>query len=139
MRPVPLAVAMVVWLVTAIAAAHHSTVAIYDSTRSTTLTAVVRAFRFVNPHPWVEAETIDASGRRSEWKLEMDNRFELVQIGMTADTLRPGDRLVVSGRPARDGSSALYVRRLERPADGLRYEQEGMTPTLTVPKRDSPG
>jgi hypothetical protein len=136
MRPVQSAAAMVFWFAASVGAAHHSTVAIYDSTRQTTLTAVVRAFRFVNPHPWVDVETLDESGRQRQWKLEMDNRFELVQIGMTADTLRPGDRLIVSGRPARDGSFALYVRRLERPADGLVYEQEGMTPTLTGPKRD---
>jgi hypothetical protein len=31
----------------------------------------------------------------------MDNRWELAELGFTADTLKPSDRVVVSGSPAR--------------------------------------
>jgi hypothetical protein len=61
----------------------------------------------------------------------MDNRFELVAIGMTADSFKKGDRVVVTGGPARSRSNALYVLRLDREADGLRYEQIGASPRLT--------
>jgi hydrogenase maturation factor len=39
---------------------------------------------------------------------------------MTAETLKPGDRVVVTGSPARGGADGLYVRQLDRAADGFR-------------------
>jgi hypothetical protein len=71
-----------------------------------------------------------ADGKTEEWRLEMDNRSELESIGMTADTLRPGDRVVVAGSLARSMPNSLYIRRLERPADGFVYEQVGSSPRI---------
>ncbi len=111
-------------------AAHHSIAAVYDGSRRVTLTGSVREFRFVNPHPWLTIILADEQARERTWRLEMDNLSELSAIGMTADTLRPGDRVVVTGSPSRDGSSGLYIRRLDRPADGFRYEQVGSSPRV---------
>jgi hypothetical protein len=108
---------------------------VYDSSRQVRLEAVVTAFHFVNPHPFVEVEAPDASGGQRRWRLEMDNRFELTAEGMAADTLMPGDRVRVVGSEARDGSPRLYVRSLERPADGLLYEQVGSRPRVRHPRR----
>ena len=60
----------------------------------------------------------------------MDNRFELAGIGMTGDTLKPGDRVVVTGSLGRTEPRTLYIRRLDRPADGFRYEQVGSRPRV---------
>src|SRR5437660_856690 len=54
-----------------------------------------RARRKPDPHPFV---LVDADGER--WKLELDNLSELVEVGMTKDTLKSGDRVVVSGSPS---------------------------------------
>jgi hypothetical protein len=112
------------------AGAHHSIAGIYDSSKPVTIDAVVVDFQFVNPHPYVTVESADTSGRQQPWKLEMDNRHELVAIGMTAGSLRKGDRIAVTGGPARDGSRQIYVRRLERPSDGFWYEQVGSSPRV---------
>lgn len=114
--------------------AHHSIAGAYDARRPLTVTGTVRQFHFVNPHPWVELEAADGSGQMRTWHLEMDNRSELSAIGMGADTLKPGDRIVVSGIAAVVRQYSLYVRRLERP-DGLRYEQKGAVPVFTSPPR----
>lgn len=82
-------------------------------------------FRFINPHPLL---MVEVEGRT--WTLEMDNRFELVAIGVTETTFRSGEQVKLAGSPARDGSAALYLRRLERATDGLIYEQRGSSPTL---------
>jgi len=42
---------------------------------------------------------------------------------------------VATGSAGRDGARSLYVRQLDRAADGLRYEQVGPSPRL----RRSPG
>ena len=113
--------------------AHHSIAGVYDSSNRITIEAVVSDFQFVSPHPFVIVEAADRSGRQQQWRLEMDNRFELASVGMTADTLKRGDRIVVSGSAARDRSRSLYVRRLERPTDGFWYEQVGSSPRVGSP------
>ena len=110
------------------ARAHLSIAGIYDSGNPISFEAVVVEFQFVNPHPFVVVERPDGAGPPQQWRLEMDNRFELSRIGMTEATLRKGERIRVSGSPARDRSRGLYVRRLDRPADGFWYEQAGSTP-----------
>jgi hypothetical protein len=117
------------------AAAHHSIAAVYDGNRRVTVTGAVREFRFVNPHPWMTVAAIDDRGREQAWRLELDNLFELQGIGVTADTWRPGDRVIAMGSPSRDGVSALYVRQLDRPADGFRYEQVGTSPRVRIVPR----
>ena len=112
--------------------AHHSIAGIYDSSSSVRLEAVVVDFQFVNPHPFVIVEAADSNGRTQQWRLEMDNRFELASVGMSADTLKKGDRIAVSGGRARDRSRALYVRRLDRAADGFWYEQVGSRPKTSL-------
>ncbi len=103
----------------------------YDSSRRLTIDGVVAQFQFVNPHPFVTLDVIDATGSAQRWKLEMDNRHELVDIGVTASTLKPGDRLVVTGSPGRSQPQSLYVLRLEiAPPTALRYEQVGNSPKI---------
>jgi hypothetical protein len=110
------------------ARAHHSIAAVYDGTRQQRLEGVVAEFLFVNPHPFVVVTVGDGAGE--SWRLEMDNRFELQGIGMTSETLKPGDRVVVKGSLGRTEPRTLYVRQLDRPADGFRYEQVGSRPRV---------
>jgi hypothetical protein len=110
-------------------AAHHSLTSMYDQGRRITVTGVVREFRFVSPHPWVVVDSTE-DGRQRSWRSELDNLFELSAVGMTAETLKPGDRVVVTGSPARGGADGLYVRQLDRAADGFRYEQVGSSPRV---------
>ena len=119
------------WLLAAAApAAHHSISAVYDSRKPVTVTGRVREFQFVNPHPWIGLDVTSDEGVR-QWRLELDNRWELVDIGMTAGTFKPGDVIVATGSSGRDGARSVYVLRLDRAADGLHYEQVGPTPRLS--------
>jgi hypothetical protein len=111
--------------------AHHAISAIYDNSKPMTVRGTVTEFQFINPHPFVMMEVVDERGRAQTWQLEMDNRFELVAIGMTADSIKRGDHVVVTGGPARSRSNGLYVLRLDRESDGLRYEQIGASPRIT--------
>ena len=109
--------------------AHHSIWSVYDSNRQVTIEGIVTQFQFVNPHPFLTIEVKQGSGS-GQWVLEMDNRYELAQIGMTGQTLKQGDRVVVTGMPAHERQQSLYIRRLDRPADGFRYEQVGGSPRI---------
>jgi len=112
--------------------AHHSLSGVYDSARAVTIDGAVVEFHFVHPHPFVVVEVAD-DGRVQQWRLELDNRSELASVGMTIETLKPGDRVIATGSRARNGSNGLYVRRLDRPADGFRYEQVGTSPRIRTP------
>src|SRR5688500_3645580 len=115
--------------------AHHSIAGVYDASRQVKLEGIVSPFQFVSPQPFVELDVQGAAGKAQRWRLTMDNRFELSGVGRTADTLRPGDRVVVTGSAARDNSQSLYIRALERPADGFLYEQVGSSPRVRRPAR----
>lgn len=109
--------------------AHHS-LSDYDSSRQATLDGTIAQFQFINPHPFVVLDVKDRSGAVQQWRLEMDNRHELTDIGMTKDTLKPGERIVVSGNAGHTQPRILYIRKLDRPADGYGFEQVGNRPTL---------
>jgi len=121
---------MLLALVIAVAM-HHSIAGVYDSSRQVSIEGVVAEFHFVNPHPFL---IVDVNNER--WKLEMDNLSELVDVGMTRETLKSGDRVIVSGSPTRSKPpQGLYIRRLDRPSDGFRYEQVGTSPRVHFPSR----
>jgi Family of unknown function (DUF6152) len=120
----------------AAAEAHHSLSGMYDQGRRITVDGTIAQFQFVNPHPFVMIDVADADGSVRSWKAELDNRRELVDIGMTATTIAPGDRVVVSGSPGRaQGPLLLYVWRMERAADGFLYEQIGTSPRVSRLRR----
>ena len=111
--------------------AHHSIAAVYDDSRRVTIQGVVTQFRFVNPHPSVVMEVKEDNGGTQQWTLEMDNLRELVEIGFDDGTIKPGDRIVVTGSPARGQRQSLYIRKLQRPADGFTYQQVGSRPSIS--------
>ena len=117
-------------VLTVTADAHHSIAGMYDQSRRVTLDGVIAQYQFVNPHPFVVVD-VTTNGTTQSWKAELDNRWELQNVGMTPTTFNAGDRVVVSGSPGRDRTPLLYVWRLERPADGFLYEQIGTSPRVS--------
>lgn len=111
------------------AGAHHAISAMYDSSTRVTVEGSVREFQFINPHPFLIINVVD-EGKTLEWRLEMDNRYELIEEGIKADTLKPGDRVVASGSLSRTNPNGMYLMRLDRAADGFRYEQIGASPRV---------
>ncbi|HAY46171.1 MAG TPA: hypothetical protein DCY55_07775 [Gammaproteobacteria bacterium] len=100
----------------------------YDEQTRTTYEMEVVEFRFINPHPFITAQIVDRSIEQASeatpdlWTLEMDNRWELVDLGFTNSTFKSGDKILVTANPSPYDDRALYVRALEHPVDGYRYE-----------------
>ena len=111
---------------------HHSVIGMYDPGMKVTLTGVVSEFHFVGPHPYVVLDADPDETGSWRWHLEFDSRRELANVGVTEDTFRPGDEVIVIGDYARDGSERMYVRELRRPEDGLLYECPTFRPRLKV-------
>ncbi|MBI4885667.1 MAG: hypothetical protein HY824_01110 [Acidobacteria bacterium] len=116
------------------AGAHHSIAGTYNTSREVTVEGVVSQFHWVQPHPFVVVD-VRRGGAVEQWSLEFDNRSELLAVGFTESTLKPGDRIIVAGSPAHRDGQHLYVQRLDRPADGFGLEQVGNSPRLRARPR----
>ena len=115
-------------LTSAPALAHHSIAGMYDSSKEATVDGVITQFRFVSPHPSIELKDTRTG---QAWQVELDNRREFEDIGVTADTLKPGDRVIIVGSLGRREANRMYARRLNRPADGFGFEESGSRPRLS--------
>jgi hypothetical protein len=99
--------------------AHHSFSATYDSARTVEIEGVVKEFVWRNPHSFMRIDVIDKDGTVRTWALEWGSASQLALSQITRTTIRPGDKLVVGGEPARDPSSnRLLIQTVKRPVDG---------------------
>ena len=112
------------------AEAHHSISGMYDTRRNVKVEGVVTQWEFINPHAFLTLDVAETGRAAERWRVEMDDRGELSDIGMTAQTLRPGDRVIVLGSPSHREPNRLYLGRLDRPADGYSFEQVNGRPRL---------
>ena len=97
----------VLWFLTIPLLAHHSFGAEYDASKPITLTGVVTKVEWTNPHSHFYLDVTDDKGSVTNWKFEGYNPAVLYRIGWKKDTtIKPGDKITVSGWRARDGGSA---------------------------------
>jgi hypothetical protein len=108
--------------------AHHSITAMYAEEARITIEGEVTSFEFRNPHPVIHLAVQAKDGSKEQWQLEWSSKTRLDSKGYAANVVKPGDRLVVTGGPARDGSKGLFVGRLQRPADGFEYVSTRFNP-----------
>jgi hypothetical protein len=92
-------------LVAVSTAAHHSA-AMFDSTKSVTLTGTVKEFQWTNPHCWIQllVPAADDGSKTEEWSIEMASPVQVLQGGWKPRTLKPGDKITVVVHPTRDGT-----------------------------------
>ncbi len=105
------------------AVAHHSFGATYDSSKKVQIEGVVKEFVWRNPHSFLRVDVTEKDGVTKTWALEWGSINQLASANLTRTTLRPGDKLVISGEPARDQSSPrLLIVSMKRPADGWSWQ-----------------
>jgi hypothetical protein len=90
--------------------AHHS-FANFDMEHDTTLTGVVKEFKWTNPHAYVSITTADPAGTSTEWLVEFGASGGLSRRGWTRSSWKPGDTVKVVGHIARDGSKLMTFTR----------------------------
>lgn len=90
------------------AVAHHS-FAMFDRTRTTTVSGTVREFQWTNPHAYIQLTSRDSAGREVEYSLEMGAPMYLYARGWRPRTLRPGSQISVELHPLRSGAPGGVV------------------------------
>jgi hypothetical protein len=98
-----IAVAAVLWSLLGPAADAHHSFAAFDRTKQVTLTGVVRAFQWTNPHAWIQIVVTDDQGREIVWGAECGSPNMMARTGWKSTTLLPGDRVTAVVNPLLDG------------------------------------
>jgi hypothetical protein len=83
--------------------AHHSG-AMYDSSKTVTVSGKITEFLWRNPHSSFAVEVINAEGKPEIWAVEMNAPANLIPLGWKRTTLKPGDKVTVTVRPMRNGT-----------------------------------
>ncbi len=104
--------------------AHHSISGQYNPGNPVTIEGTIVEVLMRNPHSQIRLDVADDAGNVQTWALEMDDVEDMAEQGITSETLLAGDRIIVFGFPARDGSRQMHIERLRRPSDGLEYEDD---------------
>ena len=84
--------------------AHHSFAAEFDAKQPITLTGTVTKVEWTNPHVWFYIDVKDASGKVTNWGMEMGGPNGLLRAGWTRNSMKAGDVVTVDGFKARSGN-----------------------------------
>ena len=99
--------------------AHHSFAAHYFESQTMSIEGEIVKFEYRSPHAWVHVVTKDDKGQTLQYAAEWSNPNRLKQQGITSDTLRPGDHVILVGSPWRNpAEQKLHLKGIQRPADG---------------------
>lgn len=96
--------------------AHHSA-AMFDRTKTLTIDATVKAFRWSNPHATIEIVAPGGDGVERAWNVECSTPNILARKGWTAKSFKPGDKISLTMNPMKDGSAAGLLMTVTQ-ADG---------------------
>lgn len=102
--------------------AHHSFAATYFEDKTETIEGNLVQFLFRNPHSFVHVEGKDSKGETVRWAIEWGAGGQLARQGVARDTLKPGDKVVITGNPGRNAADhRLRMRTILRPLDGWKW------------------
>lgn len=94
------------------ALAHHSFANEYDESKPITLEGVVTRVDWENPHVHYYVDVAEPDGTVVNWSCETGGPNRLVKRGWTRESLKPGDKVVVHGFPAKDASHSVDGRKM---------------------------
>ena len=108
------------------ASGHHAFGAYYFEEQSVSIEGDVVELDYRNPHAWLHIHATDLGGKVQKVSAEWASPGRLSQQGVSRDTLRPGDRVIITGSPSRDGSEyKIHLKGIERRADGWKWAGRG--------------
>lgn len=92
-----LAAGLALCCLTAPLVAHHGFETEYDATKKVSLAGVVTEVVWKNPHMRVYVDVTDASGKVTNWNLELTSPNTVQRQGWGRNDLKPGDKVTFEG------------------------------------------
>lgn len=118
-----LGIAVILTLVSIPTPAHHAFYSVYDRDKTVKIEGTLKEFIWRNPHSFVRVEAPDEKGEVQSWVIEWAAPAQLTEKGVSSATLRPGDKIVITGHPGRVAENhRLQLMKVERPSDGWKWE-----------------
>src|SRR5438105_4702641 len=84
--------------------AHHSFAATYLEGKQLAIEGELLQFVYRNPHALLQVMALDSNRQMQRWTVEWEARGQLDHEGVTSMTLKPGDRVVITGNPGRNAA-----------------------------------
>jgi len=110
--------------------AHHSFAATYREDERVTIQGELVQFLFRNPHSFVQINVTEKDGTVRRYAVEWGGSSQLGGQGVNAQTLKVGDKVIITGSPARGYPAEPRVRMIElkRPSDSFEWgKKQGET------------
>lgn len=104
--------------------AHHGTGVAYDIEKMVTLKGTVTEWIWANPHCGILFDVADDKGNVEHWGAELGNPHALSMAGLDKDILKPGDKITISGHPAKSGAPRIELQQFTM-ADGRTLPEKG--------------
>lgn len=99
---------------------HHSFQASYDMESLIEIKGKLMQLNFRNPHSSVMVLAPDADGNMQRWGVEWGGASLLMRQGLTRDSFKPGDEVIITGQPGREaGDYRLRMQTIMRTSDGF--------------------
>lgn len=110
--------------------AHHGNAAF--GTNQVELKGKVVEYDWENPHVVVVWDVKNANGTTTRWSGELASVSSMLADGLTKNSLKPGDDVVITVKPAKSGAPTAIISQIKR-ADGtmvLAYSRRGTGPAV---------
>ena len=91
-------------LIATSALAHHS-FAMFDATKTITITGTIRSLEWVNPHVWMWIDVPDGKGGSAVYGLETGGTGMLRRMELPREKFKKGDKVVMQLHPLKNGEN----------------------------------
>jgi hypothetical protein len=88
------------------------------------LKGTVTEWIWANPHCGILFDVTDDKGNVEHWGAELGNPHALSMAGLGKDILKPGDKITISGHPAKSGAPRIELQEFTT-ADGRTLPERG--------------
>ena len=92
--------------------AHHGTGVAYVRDKEVTLKGTVTEWFWANPHCGLLFDVTDDAGQVVHWGAELGNPHSLSEAGYSREVFKPGDKVTITGHPAKSGAPRLELLHL---------------------------
>ena len=89
--------------------AHHGDAGRYED-NVVVMQGTVVEMQLITPHSIIVVDVPDDSGKMVRWQAEMGGRTAMIKdFGWTKDTLKPGDKITLTGRKVKSGAPYMNL------------------------------
>jgi hypothetical protein len=104
--------------------AHHRFSETYLEEREITIEGEVVRWEYGDPHSFLHVVIRNGRNEPERWIVECLSARRLQRQGVTPDTIKPGQRLILTGSPGRIAADhRLRLRAIVRPQDGWKWRE----------------